>query len=143
MYQTWVAQEIQRLQLEEDGDQGLFEQYIGGRLNTFLAELSPIEGPEIPFVIRMGPSNEPDPGIRKRYQAFEIDGDGRAFVMLWVDKRFVAQGWLYGIEAPGRPRRLPIPRGEGTGYGLDFMIAMQGELIAAEAFWKPMPGGDK
>jgi hypothetical protein len=143
MYQTWVAKEIQKLQLQEDGGEGEFANIYDDDQEPFLAEMSPGEGYEIPFVIRMGPSNDPDPGSRKRFRALEIDGDGRAFVMIWIDRRLVAKGWLYANETPEHVRRLNIPRGLGTGYGIDFMIAHQGTLVAVEVFWDPMKGGQE
>lgn len=111
-------------------------------LVDFLGELSPQEGDLIPFVIRTGPMGRPDPGLLKRYEAVEINGEGRAFVMVWIQDRLVAWGTLFAQEGPKRPRRLNIPRGLGNGYAIDLYIAFQGQRMSFEVFYELVDGGE-
>lgn len=106
-----------------------------------LAELSEDEGHKIPFVIRTGPMGKPDPGLMKRYEAVEIDGDGRAFVMVWIHGRLVAYGSLFAQEGPKNHRRLKIPKGLGNGYDIDIYIAFQGRMTGYEVFYEVIEGG--
>ncbi len=115
---------------------------VGLTSSMKLAELSPLEGQPIPFSIRTGPIGKPDPGLLKRYQAVEINGEGRALVLVWIQDRLVASGVLFAQEAPNRPRRLNIPRGLGIGYDIDIFIAHQGKLTGYEVFFELMDGGD-
>jgi len=144
MFTNALSQEIQSVQLSMDNVLGGFSFALENRdawaNKPFLAELNPPEGVQIPLVIRMGPNNDPDPGSRKKYRALEIDGDGQGILMVWVDRRLVAKGFLSAQQAPRMPRKLNIPRGLGTGYGLDFMLIWQGTLLGVEIFWESLPG---
>ena len=132
-----LVQELQKIQLSPGNVLGAFSG-LTDPTRKFLAEINPPEGEPIPFLVRMGPNNDPDPGSRKKYRALEIDGDGQGFLMVWVDRRMVAQGFLSAQQAPKAMRKLNLPRGLGTGYGLDFMLIWQGTLLGVEAFWEPL-----
>ena len=142
MTQPWMIEELQKIQLSPNNTLGLFEPGLGANSGwlsgSVLAELNHSEGDRIPFAVRMGPNADPDPGSRKKYRALEIDGDGQGYLLVWVDRRLVSQGFLSAQESPGALRRLNIPRGLGTGYGLDFLLLWQGTLLAVEVFWDPM-----
>lgn len=129
---------LQACQLSKDNNtDGLFAT-VGP--SNFIGELSTLEGPLIPFCIRTGPMSKPDPGVLKRYEAVEINGEGVAFVMIWIQNRLVAWGTLHAQEAPKRTRRLRIPRGLGIGYDIDLYIAHQGRLTGYEVFYELMDG---
>lgn len=131
---------LQACQLSKNNDTtGLFNT-VGP--SNFIGELSPLEGALIPFCIRTGPMSKPDPGILKRYEAVEINGEGVAFVMVWIQKRLVAWGTLHAQEAPKRTRRLNIPRGLGNGYDIDLYIAFQGRLTGYEVFFELLDGSE-
>ena len=109
----------------------------------FMAEFSPLEGDLIPFAIRTGPVGKPDPGLMKQFTAVEINGDGRAYVMVWIQNRLVAYGTLFAQEAPKRMRRLNIPRGLGNGYDIDLWIAFQGRMTGYEVFYDLIEGSEE
>jgi hypothetical protein len=109
-----------------------FNGYVYGKS---LAELSPDEGDLIPLVVRTGPVSKPDPGVLKRYQAVEVNGNGTAFVWVWIHNRLVAKGRLFTQETPRASRRLNIPRGLGNGYSIDLLIAFQGTFTGYEVFY--------
>ena len=132
--------QLQQVQLSREGlDPSTIN--IDG-LADFLGELSPYEGDLVPFVVRTGPVGRPDHGMLKRYEAVEINGEGRAFVMVWIQNRLVAWGTLFAQEAPRRLRRLNIPRGLGNGYDIDLFIAFQGRLTGYEVFYEVVDGGE-
>lgn len=112
-----------------------------GAYPPFLAEMSAQEGELIPFVIRIGPVGKPDIGLLKRYEAIEINGEGSAYVMAWVQNRLVAFGRIFAQEGPKRPRRLNILRGLGSGYDIDLYIAFQGRLTGYEVFYEVIENG--
>ncbi len=132
---------LQKFQLSRDTNLGTM--LDASATPTFLAELSMFEGDHIPFVVRTGPISKPDPGILKNYEAVEINGEGRAFVMVWIQNRLVAWGTLIAQEGPKRVRRLAIPRGLGHGYDIDLFIAFQGRMTGYEVFWEPVGGEDE
>lgn len=115
---------------------------VGPGYSMQLAELSQMEGEFIPFGVRTGPMGKPDPGLMRKYQAVEINGEGKALVMVWVQGRLVASGVLFAQEGPRRARRLNIPRGLGNGYDIDIFIAHQGRLTGYEVFYDEVEGGD-
>ena len=115
---------------------------VGLTSSMKLAELSQHEGQLIPFVVRTGPIGKPDHGLLKRYQSVEINGEGHALVLVWIQNRLVASGTLFAQEGPKRPRRLNIPRGLGIGYEIDLFIACQGELTGYEVFFEMMDGDE-
>ena len=132
--------QLQQVQLSREGLDPSTINLDG--LTDFLGELSPYEGDLVPFVVRTGPVGRPDHGLLKRYEAVEINGEGRAFVMVWIQNRLVAWGTLFAQEAPRRPRRLNIPRGLGNGYDIDLFIAFQGRLTGYEVFYEVVDGGE-
>jgi hypothetical protein len=133
--------DLQQCLLSKDNDTSNFFD-IGRTYTAVLAELSPLEGQLIPLTIRTGPMGKPDPGLLKRYQSVEINGEGMAYVKAWIQNRLVAWGTLFAQEGPKRPRRLNIPRGLGIGYDIDLFIAFQGRLTGYEVFYEVMDGGD-
>lgn len=112
--------------------QGL-ENYL--YLPRFLAELSQFEGQMIPLAVRTGPVFWPDPGVLKKYNSIEINGDGVAYVMAWVNTRLVAKGKIIAQDSPKNNRRLNIPRGLGRGYSIDTLIVFQGTFTGHEVFF--------
>lgn len=131
---------LQKCQLSPNND---VSELVGSPIPTaMLGELSLLEGEFIPFVIRTGPVGRPDLGLLKDYKAVEINGEGRAFVMVWIQDRLVAWGTLFAQETPKRPRRLNIPRGLGNGYGIDLYIAFQGQRMSFEVFYELVDGGE-
>lgn len=139
-FTPWNILDLQKCQLSKTNDP-LNMQSVSG-LTSFLGELSPLEGDQVPFVVRTGPVGKPDLGLLKRYEAVEINGEGVAFVMVWIQERLVASGTLFAQEASKRVRRLNIPRGLGNGYDIDIYIAMQGRLTAYEVFYEVLEGGE-
>lgn len=115
---------------------------VGPAFSMQVWELSRDEGEFIPFAVRTGPMGKPDHGVLKRYEAVEINGEGKALVMAWVQGRLVASGVLYAQEGPRRPRRLNIPRGLGDGNDIDLFIAHQGRLTGHEVFYEVAERGD-
>lgn len=129
---------LQACQLSKVNDTtGLFDT-VGP--SNFLGEFSAQEGDLIPFCIRTGPMSKPDPGVMKRYEAVEINGEGVAFVMVWIQRRLVAWGTLHAQEAPKCTRRLNIPVGLRDGYDIDIYIAHQGRLTGYEVFYEIADG---
>lgn len=126
--------DLQKCQLSKTNDTTVL--VAGASAGHYLAEMSPLEGDLVPFSIRTGPMSKPDPGLPKNYDAVEINGEGVAFVMVWIENRLVASGILHAQEAPKRTRRLRIPRGLGNGYGIDIFIAHQGTLTGYEVFYE-------
>lgn len=133
--------DLQACQLSKTNDTSALLN-VGITPTVKLAEISPREGQRIPLVIRTGPMGRPDPGLLKRFQAVEVNGEGEALVLIWVQNRLVASGVLFAQESPERPRRLNIPRGLGIGYDIDIFIAFQGKLTGYEVFFDLMEGDE-
>ena len=142
MLEDITVEQIQGIQLSMDNDLGILGSMAENPASEspvlFLAEINPPEGIQIPMAIRMGPNNDPDPGSRKKYRCLEVDGDGQGILFAWVDRRLVAKGFISAQQAPRMPRKLNIPRGLGTGYGLDFLLIWQGTLLGVETYWEPL-----
>lgn len=134
--------DLQACQTSKANDTAALLASVGSTLTMKLAELSPYEGQLVPFSIRTGPMGRPDPGILKRYQAVEINGEGHALVLVWIQNRLVASGILFAQDGPKRSRRLNIPRGLGIGYDIDIYMAFQGRLTGYEVFYEVMEGGE-
>lgn len=133
--------DLQTCILSPDNDTTALES-VGVGFTSILAELSPREGAPVPFTIRTGPISRPDPGLLKQFSAIEVNGEGRAYVMAWVDGRLAGWGTLFAQEGPKRPRRLKLKRGLRNGYTLDLFIAFQGRLTGYEVFYEMVEGSE-
>ncbi len=134
--------DLQTCILSKDNDTAEILAQTGGGFSAFLAELSALEGAMVPFTIRTGPISRPDPGLLKQFSAIEVNGEGRAYVMAWIDGRLAAWGMLFAQEGPKRPRRLKVKRGLRNGYTIDLFIAFQGRLTGYEVFYDVIEGGE-
>lgn len=140
LHNTVNELDLQKCQLSKENDTSSL--LAAPPTSDYLGELSNLEGALIPFSVRTGPVSKPDLGLMKRYEAVEINGEGVAFVMVWIQNRLVAWGTLHAQEAPKRTRRLKIPVGLRDGYDIDLFIAHQGRLTGYEVFYEVQDGGE-
>jgi len=93
----------------------------------------------IPLFVRSGQKGFGNTTERRRYEQVEFYGNGRFAIRVYIDGRPVADDFVTLTEAPSRPRRLNMPRGNRMGYVVDMELAGDTDRIIFEYAFSELP----
>lgn len=93
----------------------------------------------MPLFIRSGQKGFGNTTERRRYEQVEFYGNGRFAIRVYIDGRHIADDIVTLTEAPSRPRRLNMPRGNRMGYVVDMEVAGDTDRIIFEYAFSDLP----
>lgn len=94
----------------------------------------------IPIGLRSGQKGFGNSSERRRYETLEFYGDGFIYCRLFVDGRWVGDNKIVATEAPTKPRKFNLPRGQRVGYVLDFEAFGETNKMVVEYVYSEMIG---
>lgn len=109
---------------------------LGTDSSMWIGEFGADHGEPLASAVLVGPVTADTPMVPKNWDSIVLDGEGRAMVIVWIDSRKVATGFLNMAGGPGEPNKLNIPFGFKTGKSLIMLIVFRGRLLGSRAFYE-------
>jgi hypothetical protein len=92
----------------------------------------------MPMFVRAGQRGFGTFSERKKFSQLEFYGSGTMSVRVFIDGRHITDDIVTLTEAPSRPRKMNLPRGNRTGYNLDFEVMGDTSRLIVEYLYEDM-----
>lgn len=92
----------------------------------------------MPMFVRSGQRGFGNVSERKKFSQIEFYGSGTMSVRVFIDGRHIADDIVTLTEAPSQPRKMNLPRGNRTGYNLDFEVMGDTSRLVVEYLYDDM-----